>query len=101
MCASVSTHLNTEIKQGTPASAGVPLFSSFGHLRPPYLGNTSLAATKYCVPLRLHRQGDIGMTLSGGGDHGVIIPLHHVICFSLFALSCRMSSGMKQLTTAG
>jgi hypothetical protein len=28
---------------------------------------TSLADTKYCVPLRLHRQGDIGMADGGSG----------------------------------
>ena len=36
---------------------------------PPSMGigiNTSLALTTYCVPLRLHRQSDIGRGLGGG-----------------------------------
>lgn len=36
------------------------------------MGTTNLAVTIYCVPLRLHRQGNIWVGLGGGirGFHG-------------------------------
>ena len=34
------------------------------------MGKTSLADTKYCVPLRLHSQGDVRKSLGGGNGHG-------------------------------
>lgn len=39
------------------------------------MGKTSLAVTKYCVPLQQLSEGDIRPGFRRGGSHGVIIPL--------------------------
>jgi hypothetical protein len=54
-------------KQNASAFAEASAFSRFEDFRPPYVGKTNLADTKYCVPLRLHRQSDVGMRDGGGG----------------------------------
>ena len=56
-------------KQNASAFAEASSFSRFEDFRPPYLGKTNLAVTKYCVPLRLHRQSNIRMT-DGSGRGG-------------------------------
>jgi len=53
-------------KQNASAFAEASSFSLFEVFRPLYLGNTNLADTKYCFPLRSHRQGDIWICLGGG-----------------------------------
>lgn len=53
-------------KQNASAFAEASSFSRFEDFRPPYVGKTSLVDTKYCVPLRLHRQCDVRMGESGG-----------------------------------
>ena len=43
------------------------------------MGISSLALTKYCVPLGLHRQGDIGMSLGGGGRSFHIVSTYKLV----------------------
>jgi len=68
-------------KQNASANAEASSFSRFEDFRPPHVGKTSLAVTKYCVPLRLHRQGDIRMGESGCRRRGHDVFMHRMAGF--------------------
>ena len=74
-------------KKAASANAEASCFSRFEDLRPPYLGKTNLADTKYCVPLRLHRQSDIRMADGGGSRHIMQITF---LLFSVASLPRRL-----------
>ncbi|HNE03337.1 MAG TPA: hypothetical protein PKJ84_01850 [Anaerolineales bacterium] len=57
-------------KKAASTFAEAAFFAAFGFFSTPYFGNTSLAVTKYGIPLRLHRQGNIGMA-DGGNRRGI------------------------------
>jgi len=63
LSASSTNHCDTSYpaitRQDASAFAEASSFSLFEAFRPPYLGKINLAVTKYCVPLRLHRQCNI------------------------------------------
>lgn len=46
----------------------------FMFLAPPIYGQNQPCRNKYCVPLRLHRQRDIGRGLRNGGGHTAMVP---------------------------
>jgi hypothetical protein len=62
---------------------------------------TSLAVSsiEFCQSLLDERE--IRIRLGSGRSHRAMIPLRQIISFSLFALNCRMSFDMKQLTITG
>ena len=75
---------NKKAASANAEAAPFPLFVAF---LPSYLGNTSLAATKYCIPLRLHRQCDIRMADGGGSRHIMQITF---LLFSVASLPRRL-----------
>lgn len=60
------------------------------------MGKTSLAVTKYCVPLWQFSEGDIGASLGGGGGHGAMIPPLICILDDIVLLTGRDGSSLAE-----